>query len=314
MSGPLPAVIPEPAVSPGAIGYDLPCASCAYNLRGLTRAGRCPECGFEIGRTLSIYLARAEPLPPPERAVARQGVEGAVVSLLALGLMWVPAAVPADWYFVPYSRAPVLEAPARVFLLGTACAAWVLAWYAGWKLTRGRSKPQSSGRASLARPLARWGLSLYLLVPFLLPLVTHGNAPAGGVTLLLALLVAGGVGDAALFVHVASLFRRSGWERTAIESMLLSVASPAMLWFSLFIRGSRGGITSLDQMLSLPVCPYGVIYVFREVFYVDILRGDFPHPILLLFLAGAAWSASLLARLFICLRPFARRSVNEVKP
>jgi hypothetical protein len=35
-------------VEPPPIDVDLPCAACGYNLRGLSVAGRCPECGAPV--------------------------------------------------------------------------------------------------------------------------------------------------------------------------------------------------------------------------------------------------------------------------
>jgi len=37
-----------PAVAPRAIARDLPCRGCGYNLRGLFKSGRCPECGMPV--------------------------------------------------------------------------------------------------------------------------------------------------------------------------------------------------------------------------------------------------------------------------
>lgn len=37
----------------GEIDFDLPCARCAYNLRGLRAGGRCPECADPIDRALA---------------------------------------------------------------------------------------------------------------------------------------------------------------------------------------------------------------------------------------------------------------------
>jgi hypothetical protein len=55
-------------------------------------------------------------------------------------------------------------------------------------------------------------------------------------------------------------------------------------------------------MLSLPVCPYGVMYLFREFLYVEVMRGDIPHPVLFVFLFAALWPAAVFARLIFCLR------------
>src|SRR5688500_20183649 len=42
----------------GPIGNDLPCRKCGYNLRGLTPAMRCPECGTAVGYSLQGDLLR----------------------------------------------------------------------------------------------------------------------------------------------------------------------------------------------------------------------------------------------------------------
>jgi hypothetical protein len=62
-----------PPVSPSRpVAFDLPCAQCGYNLRGLSPAGCCPECGLRISD--SAYAdAFVGPLPWV-RTVAR-GVE-----------------------------------------------------------------------------------------------------------------------------------------------------------------------------------------------------------------------------------------------
>lgn len=51
---------PEPAL-PSTMPVDWPCARCAYNLRGLSVGGRCPECGHSIRETVIAPLARANP-------------------------------------------------------------------------------------------------------------------------------------------------------------------------------------------------------------------------------------------------------------
>ncbi|NOT02453.1 MAG: hypothetical protein HOP29_17750 [Phycisphaerales bacterium] len=41
-----------------AIDCDLPCAKCAYNLRGLSPTGQCPECGAGIPASIAEYEPR----------------------------------------------------------------------------------------------------------------------------------------------------------------------------------------------------------------------------------------------------------------
>lgn len=45
-------------LNPESIEIDLPCTSCGYNLRGLSQAGRCPECGQPIDQSLRGDLLR----------------------------------------------------------------------------------------------------------------------------------------------------------------------------------------------------------------------------------------------------------------
>jgi hypothetical protein len=36
---------------------DVPCGRCSYNLRGLSRTGRCPECGMQVAESIRARLA-----------------------------------------------------------------------------------------------------------------------------------------------------------------------------------------------------------------------------------------------------------------
>jgi hypothetical protein len=38
------------------LNHDLPCAQCAYNLRGLQRNQHCPECGYPIADSIGTYI------------------------------------------------------------------------------------------------------------------------------------------------------------------------------------------------------------------------------------------------------------------
>lgn len=70
---------PRPASSPRpAVGYDLPCAACGYNLRGLGEADRCPECGRSVIESTQ---------PPPETDYPPAQVRWARLILLGLTLL-----------------------------------------------------------------------------------------------------------------------------------------------------------------------------------------------------------------------------------
>lgn len=66
----------------GVIAVDLPCRHCDYNLRGLHREGRCPECGKDIAESLAPELLRFAP-PHYVRSVR----DGVVFLLIPIALL-----------------------------------------------------------------------------------------------------------------------------------------------------------------------------------------------------------------------------------
>jgi len=58
--GPPPPAPPPPPASPASatLNSDTPCRKCGYNLRGLSFAGRCPECGAAIAISVGGDLLR----------------------------------------------------------------------------------------------------------------------------------------------------------------------------------------------------------------------------------------------------------------
>lgn len=79
-----------------ALGGDLKCIVCGYNLKGISIRGRCPECGVRVRATiLSIVDPLASELRPiPHRRVVAGGlVLWAVCALLAALLCWLPHAL-----------------------------------------------------------------------------------------------------------------------------------------------------------------------------------------------------------------------------
>ncbi|MCL4742660.1 MAG: hypothetical protein KJZ54_10705 [Phycisphaerales bacterium] len=61
---------------------DLPCASCGYNLRGLSVRGNCPECGVPVRATI---LARIDPRATEIQPIPRPRLVAAGVMCWALG-------------------------------------------------------------------------------------------------------------------------------------------------------------------------------------------------------------------------------------
>lgn len=72
-----------PLDSAGRLAEDRPCVACGYNLRGLDREGRCPECGTAVGRSLHGNLLRyCDPEWVERLARGLSHVTGGVVGLI----------------------------------------------------------------------------------------------------------------------------------------------------------------------------------------------------------------------------------------
>ncbi len=147
-----------------AIPHDLPCENCSYNLRGLTASDRCPECGVavavalaEFRRRLEIREERMNFLRTADPAWLAKLIEGSVWSILGLIIKSVAVLLPNSIY--------IWKSPARVIPLSMLATAWVLEWFACWKL--GGSDPRDDQRAEqyvrawLVRVLA----SAYFVIP-----------------------------------------------------------------------------------------------------------------------------------------------------
>jgi hypothetical protein len=279
---------------------DVPCAGCGYNLRGLRPTGRCPECGTLVH--VSIIRRRARrPRPPPDPRWARDVVEGAAASLVAFGLLVAVSVVPNEWTITPYSRLPVSKTPGRVVLLCVCSLAWVAAWYSAWKL--GRLPPAGERSRGFVRFwMARWGLTVYGLIPFLIPL-SLAVADSSVAVLVLVMLLCGVAGGVALLLTVAALFRRIERPWAAYGAVALGLIDALAMPFGLGVPSVRGQPGLTDMMLALRVQPYGEPQALRvDNFYTA--ADPFFLTFVVIALLNAAWM-TLLLRSYL---PLARRA------
>lgn len=116
-------VAPDPSA---LLQTDLPCVGCGYNLRTLPVAGRCPECGGEVGRSTAA-LGRRWALARADRqwlAGLRDGVGLGAVAVLSAALARLVLEVFPQYHTQPYAAAAAAIVP------------WGLALAAVWFLTR----------------------------------------------------------------------------------------------------------------------------------------------------------------------------------
>jgi hypothetical protein len=100
-----------PALS---IQDDVPCASCGYNLRGLSPGGKCPECGDSIRAALRFrWMQRPENRRRQRQGLAMQITAIALAGLGSLPLIWacttvLRADVSIHFYYVAIELAALL--------------------------------------------------------------------------------------------------------------------------------------------------------------------------------------------------------------
>ncbi len=110
MNTEIPMAVPV-ADPGGVIGGDLSCLTCGYNLRGLARDGRCPECANPIERSArGDLLACADPQWLRRLGVGVQLMLWFIGMSAGLGTIGLPIALSED------GLSPLISVPA-VFLL-----------------------------------------------------------------------------------------------------------------------------------------------------------------------------------------------------
>jgi hypothetical protein len=287
-----------PAPSPPQILADVPCLRCHYNLRGVDPSGQCPECGHLNHVSLLAWEEDRRARPPIResdprwiRAVAEGMRLAAIVFVLMVALAFAPAFM-YEWKTTP-----------RKWTLGVACAMWVLAWAAAWKLSN--PEPHEEPRGRRTRRVLRVTATMYLAFPFIWGLAPQYNAGWEFIVPVLTSMFAGLVATVAWFLHLGRLAASAGDVTGPIEARLLLFANVVAFLFCL--TSDFGGPDSLSQMLHAYLAPSGSVAWLRE------LRRDFDyratsHVFTVIGAAVALWNAVLAARLALRFRAAATRS------
>lgn len=157
------APIAPPLDASGAIAADIPCRQCGYNLRGLTEAHRCPECGAAVGLSTRGDLLRfAEPGWVERIARGGQMVMGGLTGIV-LGMFVLVCAGMFTGVVAVTSSNPWL------FVIPLIAGAWMLAVsaavaYGVWLITARDPADTAPATWRSSRTLARSAVVSAMLV------------------------------------------------------------------------------------------------------------------------------------------------------
>jgi hypothetical protein len=127
---PLPSAAPDDA---GHIVDDQICRRCGYNLRGLRRDGRCPECGTAVALSLEGDLLRyadprwVERLARGSRFILN-GLSAALVCAIATGVLSAvtPPGSPGATAMALEALTAICQVAALFGLIAAYCGAWMM--------------------------------------------------------------------------------------------------------------------------------------------------------------------------------------------
>ena len=194
------------------IGYDLPCRTCRYNLRTLSAAGKCPECGTPVKNSIPRDVLADPRWLGQLRSGAVAIVSGACLLLIAVPVTIIAAVLMEEDRLAWVLLAALLIGAAAIFI-------------GGWRLTT----PDHAGflhrRCHRSRLAARV-LMLCGVGGTLLPLVTIVAAAydwfASGLVLVSILsVVAGAIGLIVELHYVEGIARRLMEHKTAERCALV---------------------------------------------------------------------------------------------
>jgi hypothetical protein len=246
------------------IRSDLPCSACQYNLRGLTDADKCPECGSKISATL------AHRLKEHERALRKEKMKK-LAKLVPRAATCDPAAL-IQWgegmgciiasYIITvaaicmaYNRdfnAP--RSNTRVVTLCTLITGWVLGSWGMWKTT----VRETDDRPHAKR--VRIPLALYTFLPGCLGLLGLRDRDVDTVVLFVGPLcaIAGPVLLITYYFRLNRLCKVLGWNRFGKQFYVIPFLIPFLVMLAPeYVRIRGEDASCLWDLLHIPSPLYG---------------------------------------------------------
>lgn len=259
----LPTLTAEPALdSSGNLSADLPCRRCAYNLRGLRPAGRCPECGLAVD--ISCHADVLRYADPGWLKTLQRGTSLILWSWVAALLLFGANAVLG------------LSGPRLGLLKLAALVAALLDYGGAWLITKPEPGTVGHARYRTIRAVIRLTLLGVVALPLceaLMEFVALSGALRRATLVAPVAVLVGLAGEFAKLVYFQRLAERipnAGLARWA-HRILWAMAIVAF-WGPLALLTAAGIARTFesDSLVAILV-PYGVVVVLVSNLVVSIL-------------------------------------------
>lgn len=252
----------------GNVAADTTCIKCGYNVRGLPAAGRCPECGTPVSRSLGGTLLRFSDVAWLHKL--KRGVDLILYGILLSVIVGIVGGIAAT--AAGSSAAPLLV---NIITLGLG----LMVAYGQWLLT----EPDPSGRGEVQygtmRKLVRASViaSIFSSVLNLLPVDRSSSAVSYvlvSIGVILALITI--VGYIAFFFYLSRLAARVPDELSMNRSRFLGWAFPVSYGAMIIL----GLIAALGQSLAagglaIVVLIAVIVFAVMSLFLLGRMRRNF---------------------------------------
>ena len=193
---PVPPAVPTmPYYSGEVVNNDISCRKCGYNLRGLSTAGRCPECGTPVGYSFHGDLLQF--CEPSWVETLQKGAQTFVIGVVVIVL----GSIVAGLIGAATGSGAVALLVGLVVLVG-----WGLTVLGWWRMTEPDPSGMGEDQYGTSRKIIRVAL-IVGIVQQVLNLLTRMFGPESAVTIGLQVLalVAGIIGVVGFFAQLTYL-------------------------------------------------------------------------------------------------------------